>query len=266
MEKIKWLDWSPAAFDRAQREDKLVLLDIGAVWCHWCHVMDEESYSDPDIVKTINERFVPVRVDNDERPDVNERYNQGGWPTTVVLTPEGLVVYGVTYLPPSNMKELLKKTRQWYDRHKEKVVEAGQEARIEMADGVTRPLAPAGPVKDFSGAIIEDIMKNADPVHGGFGTGAKFPHAGAIELAFAEHHAGGDGDILEFAEKTLRTMAKGLLDAEEGGLFRYSVAREWNVPHYEKNLDINAACLRNFIDAYRITGKKEYADMAESII
>jgi len=266
MEKIKWMDWSPEAFERAKKEDKLVLLDIGAVWCHWCHVMDQEAYSNPDIIRTVNEGYVPVRVDNDERPDVNERYNQGGWPTTVVMTPEGLVVYGATYLPPPSMKELLHKSREWYARNKQKIAEASSEAAMEMADGVMKPLVPAGPIKDFSEAIIEDIRKNADPVLGGFGTTQKFPYPGAISLALAEHHMTGEPGVLEFVEKTLHGMAEGLLDAEEGGLYRYSVTRDWKEPHYEKNLDVNTACLRNFLDAYRVTGKKEYSDAAEKII
>lgn len=266
MEKIQWMDWSPAAFERAQAEDKLVLLDIGAVWCHWCHVMDQEAYSNADIIKMVNEDFLPIRVDNDERPDVNERYNQGGWPTTVVMTPEGLVVFGATYLPPESMREALDKSGVWYAANRDKVDAAAAEFRSKMADGVAAPVESAGPIKDFSQAIIEDIRKNADTVHGGFGTGQKFPYPGAISLALGEYYRSADALLIEFVEKTLRKMAKGLIDHEEGGLFRYSVTREWNVPHYEKNLDVNALCLRNYLDAYRVTGKREFAEAAEEII
>ncbi len=266
MEKIKWMDWSPPAFERAKKEDKLVLLDIGAVWCHWCHVLDQESYSNPEIIKIINEQYVPVRVDNDERPDINERYNQGGWPTTVVMTPDGLVVRGATYLPPAGMKEILERSREWYVRNRGKIAEAATEAAAEMADGVMRPLAPAGAIKDFSTAIVEDIKRNADPLHGGFGTSPKFPHPGAVALALAEHYRTGDSAMLEFAEKTLRGMAESLLDGEEGGLFRYSVTREWDVPHYEKNLDVNVGSLRNYLDTFRVTGSEEYERAAEKII
>jgi hypothetical protein len=266
MEKITWLEWAPEAFERARKEDKLILLDIGAVWCHWCHVMDEESYANPDIVRFVNEHYLPIRVDNDQRPDVNERYNQGGWPTTVILTSEGFVVHGATYLPPATVKELLKKAMEWYRDNKKRLADAAGEMAREMAREAVRPTLEAGTLKDFSTAIVEDIKKNADPIHGGFGTAAKFPHAGAISLSFAHYSLTGDAALLEFAEKTLHNMSEGILDGEEGGLYRYSVTREWNVPHYEKNLNVNAECLQNYLDAYRITGKEEYADTARRII
>ncbi|MBI5118962.1 thioredoxin domain-containing protein [Candidatus Poribacteria bacterium] len=266
MEEIKWLEWAPEAFERARKEDKLILLDIGAVWCHWCHVMDEESYANPDIVRFVNEHYVPIRVDNDQRPDVNDRYNQGGWPTTVILTSEGFVVHGATYLPPATVKELLKKAMEWYRDNKKRVADAAGEMAREMAREVARPTLETGSLKDFSTAIVEDIKKNADPIHGGLGTAAKFPHAGAISLSFARYSLTGDSALLEFAEKTLHNMSEGILDPVEGGLYRYSVAREWNVPHYEKNLNVNAECLQNYLDAYRITGKEEYANTARKII
>ncbi len=266
MEKIQWVDWSAEAFEKARKEDKLILLDIGAVWCHWCHVMDQEAYSNPEIIKTVNEKYLPIRVDNDERPDVNERYNQGGWPTTVVMTPDGVIVHGATYLPTESMKDLLEKCRTWYDQNRDRAAEAAAEVTRRIAEEAMRPAGPAGEVKDYSGAIIETIKKNADNVHGGFGTTQKFPYPGAISLALSEHFRAGDSPLLEFVEKTLRNMADGLIDHEEGGLFRYSVTRDWKTPHYEKNLDVNAACLRNYLDAYRVTGKKEFAAAAESII
>ncbi len=266
MEKLEWMEWSVEAFQRAKQEDKLVLLDIGAIWCHWCHVMDEESYSNPDIIQIINEEYVPIRVDNDERPDINDRYNQGGWPTTVILTPEGYVVQGATYLPPTTLKELLKQAKEWYIENRERLAEAASAMASALLDGIGLPPAEPETVTDFSEALIEDIQKNGDPIHGGFGTSAKLPQPGAITLLFAMHHATGDESLLEFAEKTLHNMSEGLLDHQEGGLFRYSVTREWNAPHYEKNLDVNADCLRNYLDAYRITGKKEYTETAEKII
>ncbi|GAB4340377.1 MAG: thioredoxin domain-containing protein [Candidatus Abyssubacteria bacterium] len=266
MERIQWHEWSAEAFERARKEDKLILLDIGAVWCHWCHVMDEESYANPEIIELVNAHYVPIRVDNDERPDVNDRYNQGGWPTTVILTPEGFVVHGATYLPPATVKELLIEAREWYRENRDRVDRAAEEIAKKMAEQPQFPPVREEEPKDFSGAIVQDIKNNADPLHGGFGTTQKFPQPGAISLAFAHHHATGDEAILDFAELTLRNMSEGLLDKEEGGLFRYSVTREWDVPHFEKNLDVNAQCLRNYLDAYRITGKREYAEAAERII
>jgi hypothetical protein len=266
MERIEWREWSAQAFEQARAQDKLILLDIGAVWCHWCHVMDEESYANPEIIELVNKYYVPIRVNNDERPDVNDRYNQGGWPTTVVLTPEGFVVHGATYLPPVTVKELLEKAREWYQGNRGRVDRAAEEIARKMAEKPQFPPVRSEEPKDFSGQVVQDMKNNADPIHGGFGTTQKFPQPAAISLAFAYHHATGDKAILDFAELTLRNMSDGLLDREEGGLFRYSVTREWDVPHFEKNLDVNALCLRNYLDAYRITDKREYAGTAERII
>jgi hypothetical protein len=276
MEKIKWVDWSPKAFERARAEDKLVLLDIGAVWCHWCHVMDEEAYSDPVIIEAVNENFVAIRVDNDERPDVNERYNQGGWPTTVVMTPDGLIVHGATYLPAASVKDLLEKCRLWFDNNRHKVtqaaagIETGTETRTETGAGTAgtskAPSETRRPAKDFSDAIIADMMKAGDPEFGGLGMSQKFPHPAAIELALAEYFRKGDPALLVFVEKALLNMAEGLIDREEGGLFRYSVSRDWKTPHYEKNLDVNATSLRTYLDAYRVTGNEKFADAAGKII
>jgi uncharacterized protein YyaL (SSP411 family) len=161
---------------------------------------------------------------------------------------------------------LLEKAKEWYLQNKQRLVGAAEEIAAKMALEPTPPPVEREESRDFSHAIIEEIKRNADPVHGGFGNSAKFPHAGAISLAFAHHHATGDQALLAFAEKTLHNMSDGLLDSEEGGLFRYSVTPEWNMPHYEKNLSVNAECLQNYIDAYRVTGKREYADTAEKII
>ncbi len=265
MDRIQWLEWSPAAFEKARKEDKLILMDIGAVWCHWCHVMDEESYANPDIIKIVNRDYVPIRVDNDKRPDINDRYNQGGWPTTVILTADGFIVHGATYLPPATVKELLKRAKEWYAENKSRISEAAKEIGKEITQ-VKAQRAEPGELKDFTEPIIEDIKKNADPVHGGFGDGAKFPHPAGMSLIFAYYHSTGSKEVLEFAEKTLHNMGEGLLDKEEGGLFRYSVTPDWSVPHYERNLNVNAECLQNYLDAYRVTGKKEYAEAAEKII
>lgn len=265
MNAVQWLGWSPEAFEQARREDKLILLDIGAVWCHWCHVMDKESYGNPDIIKIISERYVPVRVDCDERPDLNDRFNQGGWPTTVILTSEGFVVHGVTYLPPPALRELLEQASEWYDQNRQRVSDAVQVLAAEASR--KPPVATPGQrqVRDFTCDIVDNMMKHADHIHGGFESDSKFPQPAAVSLLFAQFFRTAEQGLLEFAEKTLQNMSEGLLDKEEGGLFRYSVTPEWNMPHYEKNLDVNAECLQNYLDAYRLTGKRVYAETAEKI-
>src|SRR5579871_2986360 len=116
--EIAWSSWGPEAFERARAQDKPILLAISAVWCHWCHVMDETSYSDPGVIATINERYVPVRVDNDRRPDVNARYNMGGWPTTAFLAPDGTLLTGATYLPPETLRRALDDVASFYAGNK----------------------------------------------------------------------------------------------------------------------------------------------------
>src|SRR5918912_193662 len=135
--EINWRPWSPSAFEEARAEDKPILLSISAVWCHWCHVMDETSYSDQHVIDLVNDRYVPIRVDNDVRPDVNQRYNMGGWPTTAFLTPQGDILTGATYLPPDQMADALAKVSSYYMQHKpeivSKVLEGRKRARAAVA-------------------------------------------------------------------------------------------------------------------------------------
>jgi uncharacterized protein YyaL (SSP411 family) len=264
--KIEWLEWSPEAFEKAKKEDKLVLLDIGAAWCHWCHVMDEECYGNSEIIRVVNESYVPVRVETDKRPDINDRYNQGGWPSTVLLSHDGFVVHGATYLPPPALKELLKQAKDWYDQSKKRISEAAKQMGDEAARKPSKGAPEPHMLTDLTDEIVEHMMQNADRRHGGFGKGAKFPQAGAVSLALAYFYFKADTQMLEFIEKTLQNMSEGLLDKEEGGIFRYSVSPEWKEPHYEKNLNVNAECVLNYLDAYRVTNKKQYADIAEKII
>src|SRR5207248_2103590 len=181
--EIAWQEWSSGAFEKAQREDKPVLLDISAVWCHWCHVMDETSYSDPEIISLINDRFVALRVDNDQRPDVNARYNMGGWPTPAFLTPEGEVMAGMTYIPPEQMHDVLNQVSTYYKDNKETI----QRKISEIAENRARNEASEEAAGDaLSDQVLRDALHSAadayDPVYGGFGNEPKFPHTDAIDL------------------------------------------------------------------------------------
>ncbi len=258
--EIGWQAWGPAAFDRAQREEKPILLGISAVWCHWCHVMDETSYSEPDIIGLINDRFVPVRVDNDQRPDINARYNMGGWPTTAFLTPGGEVMAGMTYIPPDQMRDVLNQVSTYYKDNKASVEQKigeilsnRQRAEAEQSEG-------GAPLSD---QILRDALHATedayDPVHGGFGNEPKFPHTEAIDLLLHVFLRDGDRDALHMARKTLEHMGNGgTYDQEWGGFYRYSTKRDWSVPHYEKMLEDNALLLRNLLKLYRITGDAEH--------
>ncbi len=241
--EIRWMPWGHAAFERAASEDKPILLGISAVWCHWCHVMDETSYSDPAIIDAINRDFIAVRVDNDERPDVNARYNMGGWPTTALLTPDGSIITGFTYLPPSQMQRALDEITRFYRESREQIAERAAELRdrhgnLESANDT--PL-DASPIE----AIVTAIAGGYDEEFGGFGNAPKFPQPEVLEFVLAYWRLHNDPHSFEIVARTMREMSRGgMYDHAEGGFFRYSTTRDWSVPHFEKMAEDHAGLLR----------------------
>ena len=264
--EIHWRPWGPEAFQQAAREDKPILLAISAVWCHWCHVMDETSYSDEQIISLINERYVPVRVDNDQRPDINARYNMGGWPTTAFLTAEGEVLAGLTYVPPDQMLQLLDQVSTHFQGNREAI-----EARVRdmRSDRLRATTATRG--AKLSPSIVEQALAAIgdayDPVHGGFGNAPKFPHTDALELLLYAGQRRDDRDLLHMARKTLERMSGGgVFDQEWGGFFRYATNRDWSVPHFEKMLEDNSNLLRDLLRLYRTSGDEGHAGTARRVI
>jgi uncharacterized protein YyaL (SSP411 family) len=263
--EIQWRQWGEDAFREAKEMGKPVLLSLSAVWCHWCHVMDETSYSNEGVIKYINEHFIPVRVDNDQRPDVNARYNMGGWPTTAFLTPEGEVLAGATYVPPEKMLELLPQVYTYYASNRDEVERKAAELRER------RRLAMKGERGVLSDGVFEAVLRsvvdNYDPVYGGFGDAPKFPHTDALDFVLYAYRKKRDPDLLHIARKTLEYMARGeIFDHEWNGFFRYATRRDWSEPHYEKMLEDNANLLRNYLALYRITADHEHAEVAARII
>src|SRR3990170_494184 len=264
-----WRQWGDEAFAEAKTEDKPVLLSLSAVWCHWCHVMDETSYSDPGVISYLNQHFVPVRVDNDQRPDINARYNLGGWPTTAFLTPDGELMTGGTYIPPEAMLEHLPKIVTQYKTNREEIARKVEEMRQRRAEA-----AAGGRRGDLSTAVFDDVLRavvqSYDPVFGGFGEAPKFPHADSIDLllyAYRRPPMADDPDLLHMARKTLEFMAAGaVFDHESGGFFRYATQRDWSEPHYEKMLEDNAALLRSLLALYRTSGDPAHATAATRVI
>src|SRR5215469_10998124 len=171
--EIEWMPWGDDAFARAAREEKPILLGISAVWCHWCHVMDETTYSDLDVIAQINEQYVPIRVDNDERPDVNARYNMGGWPTTAFLTPDGMTLTGATYLPANHMKRALDDMLMFYASQKSDIERRAAEIKAARIDYVKIP--PNDLNATMVDQLVEGITANYDDEYGGFGEAPKFP-------------------------------------------------------------------------------------------
>jgi uncharacterized protein YyaL (SSP411 family) len=264
--EIEWREWGSEAFEEAREKGKPLLLSLSAVWCHWCHVMDETSYSDEGVISYINKHYVPVRVDNDQRPDVNARYNMGGWPTTAFLTPEGEALAGSTYVPPDQMKELLPKVWTYYQSNKDEVAQKVAELRERRREAMA-----AGSGGDLTAEAYDHVVRavgeHYDPMYGGFGDAPKFPHTDAIDLLLYHHRKTRDPDVLHMARKTLEAMCRGeVCDREWNGFFRYATRRDWSEPHYEKMLEDNAGLLRNLLALYRITGNEEHASYANRTI
>ena len=278
---IHWHEWGEEAFAIAQRENKPILLDIGAVWCHWCHVMDRESYDNPEIAELINQRFIAVKVDRDERPDIDSRYQvavssisgQGGWPLTAFLTPDGKPFYGGTYFPPDDhygrpsFKRVLLSIANAYDEKNADVME-----QAKMVEGaISHAESFAGKSAEFSPAVIDTIVQSAlkmfDPQNGGFGSAPKFPHPAGLDLLIGEYVRSGDEQLRNVIVTTLEKMARGgVYDQLAGGFHRYSVDERWIVPHFEKMCYDNSELLKNYVHAYQATGSQFFAAVARDII
>jgi len=278
---VHWHEWGEEAFATAQRENKPILLDIGAVWCHWCHVMDRESYDDPEIAQIVNDRFIAVKVDRDERPDIDSRYQaavsaisgQGGWPLTAFLTPDGRPFYGGTYFPPSDQygrpsfKRVLLAISDAYHEKNGEVVE--QAKMVESA--LSQSESFAGRSGEFSAGVIDAIVKSVlgmfDPGNGGFGSAPKFPHPAALDLLIDQYARSGDEHLRNVFVTTLEKMARGgVYDQLAGGFHRYSVDERWVVPHFEKMCYDNSELLKNYVHAYQATGSEFFASVARDII
>ncbi len=278
---IHWHEWGTEAFVTAKRENKPILLDIGAVWCHWCHVMDRESYENPEIAAIINQHFVAIKVDRDERPDVDSRYQtavqaisgQGGWPLTAFLTPEGKPYYAGTYFPPQDhhgrpsfRRVLLTLAQAFQERHGE-VLESAESVMdaISRAEGFTGQSGSLKP--ELIESMVESAVKLFDPEHGGFGSSPKFPHPSGMDLLMQRAAETGNEQLLNIVSTTLTTMAQGgVYDQLAGGFHRYSVDEHWIVPHFEKMSYDNSELLKNYVHGYQLTGNGFFAFVARDMI
>ncbi len=269
---IPWREWGEEAFAEAQAQDKPILLDIGAVWCHWCHVMDDGipgdpvhtgTYATPAVQQRIADNFIPIKVDNDRRPDINARYNMGGWPTTAFLTPEGDTLYGETYVTPSRMIGLLDHIADVYQNGKEQIRDQAAEMRRQKTE--SERLSPSLLDPDTTEIVLTAIRRNFDPQFGGFGSQPKFPHPDALRLTLERYAATGDPALREIAEKTLHGMADGgMYDRYAGGFFRYSTTRDWSVPHFEKMLEDNARLTSVYCLAAQVLNDPYYLDVVKT--
>ena len=255
--EIHWREWDDSAFDRAKQNDKPILLAISAVWCHWCHVMDETSYSDPGVIDFINERYVAVRVDNDRRPDVNARYNQGGWPTTAFLAPDGSLLAGATYLPPDQMRGALEQVAEFYVANRAEIEKRSLDFRSRSR---SFELPEARELdEDIVRTVLQEVESKYDVEYGGFGTAPKFPMVDVLELLLQEYRISGDQRWYDMLAHTFLGMSDGgMYDHVEGGFFRYSTTRDWSIPHFEKMTEDHAGLLRVLAGLARATRNERF--------
>jgi uncharacterized protein YyaL (SSP411 family) len=278
---VDWFPWGEEAFDLAQREKKPVLLSIGYSACHWCHVMEHESFENEAIAKLMNENFVNIKVDREERPDLDQIYmnavqmmtHHGGWPMTVFLTPAAVPFYAGTYFPPEdryNMPGFPRVLISLADAYRERPEEI-QETAIAILDGLKQSTATIESNETISDDLLETayrgIIKNYDATNGGFGGAPKFPPAMSLEFLLHTHYRTAEPQALRIVTDTCTKMAEGgIYDHLGGGFHRYSTDARWLVPHFEKMLYDNALLSRLYLHCYQVTGDTSARAVAEGIL
>ncbi len=276
---VDWYPWGEEAFDTARRLDRPVLLSVGYATCHWCHVMEEESFEDEEVAGYLNDNYIAVKVDREERPDVDAIYmsavqaitGRGGWPMTVWLTPERKPFYGGTYFPardgdrgsPTGFLTLLKKIRRSYDVNRDLVVRSADE----LSRTVRQMLVPAAagrlPVDGLMARAIASSKTRFDAAHGGIAGAPKFPSSLPVRLLLRHHRRTGESDSLKMAALTLMKMAAGGMNDQVGGGFhRYSTDASWRVPHFEKMLYDNALLVAAYIEGWQASGNPRFRQVA----
>jgi len=278
---VQWYAWSPEAFREAERLDRPILLDIGAAWCHWCHVIDRESYENEEIARIINDHFIAIKVDRDERPDIDARYQLavsaltglGGWPLTAFLTPKGEVFYGGTYFPPEDsygepgFKRILKRLAGLYENRKQDILEDAKKI-ASLFESSKTPIPSLEVLKaELVERCLSTLKHQFDFAHGGFGNAPKFFHPSALEFILDQYFFSRASWLKAVIEKTLEGMGKGgVWDQLGGGFHRYSVDERWVVPHFEKMSYDNASLLAVYSKAFSLLQKPFFREIALGII
>ena len=265
--QINWMPWGEAAFAKAQAENKPVLLSISAVWCYWCHVMDETSYSEPDVAQLISQSYIAVRADSDHRPDLNARYNVGGWPTTAFLTGHGGLIGGATYLPPDQFLAMLSELRQAYEEDRAQLYDQARDLLRQRQDRVGR--ITAGPELDDSlpDRVARSLAGAYDAINGGFGQEPKFPNGPILQYLVHLARTTGEEFYRSMLVKSLDRMSCGpLYDSEEGGFFRNSGNADWSDPQREKLLEDNVILAQVYLDAYSVLDREDYRRVASQTV
>ncbi|MBN2312407.1 MAG: thioredoxin domain-containing protein [Sedimentisphaerales bacterium] len=276
---VDWYPWGDEAFERAKKEDKPVFLSIGYSTCHWCHVMERESFENEEMARILNDHFVSIKVDREQRPDVDEIYmnavvmmtGSGGWPLSVFLTPGGQPFYGGTYFPPKDAfgrpgfeRILLSIAESWKNKRQQLIESAGKLSEYLKRPNITTGRANLSPA--LLDRAFEQFYSSFDALNGGFGSAPKFPQPTNLSMLLGYWHRTGDEEALRMVEKTLDAMAKGgIYDHLGGGFHRYATDARWLVPHFEKMLYDQALLSKVYLQAYQITQNPRYADVARDI-
>ncbi len=279
---VDWYPWGEEAFRRAREEDMPIHLSVGYAACHWCHVMAHESFENPAIARLMNERFINIKVDRQERPDLDDIYQKvvqmkgqgGGWPLTVFMTPQGEPFFGGTYFPPEERygrpgfaQVLLGLSETWKERRPElrTLVDQFLKGYRNLEEQLFSGEAPTG--ADTPAEAARAFAANTHPVHGGFGDAPKFPNPSCHDLVLRVYPRTREPQLLASVERTLDHMAGGgIYDHLAGGFARYSVDERWAVPHFEKMLYDNGQLVKLYADAYRVTGKRLWRRVFEQSI
>jgi len=278
---VDWYPWGQSALDKARQEDKPIFLSVGYSTCHWCHVMEHESFENEDIARILNEHFVPVKVDREERPDLDRVYmlfvqastGSGGWPMSVWLTPEGKPFFGGTYFPPDTrygrpgFGAILKRLAQAWREDRAKIEESGSHVLEQLIQYSQHGSGERGQVgQNALDSAFYAFRRSFDARLGGFGAAPKFPRPSVLNFLLRYGAATGNDEARDMVLVTLRAMAKGgMHDQLGGGFHRYSVDENWFVPHFEKMLYDQAQLAISYLEAYRITGDAQYAAVARDI-
>ncbi len=262
---VNWRNWDGDAFEEARSSGKPVLLSISATWCHWCHVMDNETYSEEQVAQLVNNDFIPVRVDSDRNPEINSRFNMGGWPTTAFLTPDRQLMAGTTYVPAHDMVSMLERVRDIYARDRDEIHNTAHQRKSEFEQKATSVEPGDVGVEDID-AVRKSMQDGFDSEYGGFGTEQKFPCVDSLEFLLADYVANHNEESLRMVVETVDAMDHGdMFDGVEGGMFRYATQRNWRVPHFEKMLEDNSQMSWLLLELYRITGEEKFRKLAEMI-
>ncbi len=280
---VDWYPWGEEALKRAREEDKPILLSVGYSACHWCHVMERESFEDEPTARMMNERFVNIKVDREERPDIDSLYMSavqamirgGGWPMTVFLTPDGTPFYGGTYFPKDAMRgmpsfqQVLQSVTEAYETRRDEVEDSAGSVRefLQAATSAAMPEAETSSGAELLDGAARGLISQLDARFGGFSGAPKFPQTMGLEVLLRHHYRTGEEDALSGVEEALRAMAQGgIYDQLGGGFHRYSVDAYWLVPHFEKMLYDNALLSRLYLETYQATGDDFYKRVASETL